>query len=343
MDPAVSEEPRPRPWWRPRWYELAPELVVVGGLTFFVIDEQDAATSAFKSSQAVALMAGGAVAWVALRVVLVGFLPWSALRVAIMGVCAWAVLAVVVLPAYDDETVVEAFPRSLPPAASTPITETSPGTPLPSVTVPSTGPTATVAPGVPAPTVVTTVPQSAVTTTTVPPEPVLLRTGMFMGIDHRAEGTVSIYRAADGHHVVGLESFDIQPGPDYDVYMVPGPDRQDRDGGSRLDDLRDRGSVVRGGRTSRGLGHRVPTRGQRARGPLCGRRRARADRANHAARRGRWAARAEHRPADRPCPGSDPDPVRRRGIPADGAGGCRGMRDGSPRAAIGGMSPTTGW
>ena len=42
----------------------------------------------------------------------------------------------------------------------------------------------------------------------------------------------------DGRHVLGLESFDIQPGPDYDVYVVPGPDRHDRDGGTRLDDLR---------------------------------------------------------------------------------------------------------
>jgi hypothetical protein len=59
-----------------------------------------------------------------------------------------------------------------------------------------------------------------------------------MGIDHRAAGTVSIYRTPDGRHVVGLEAFDIQPGPDYDVYVVPGPDRDDHDGGTRLDDLR---------------------------------------------------------------------------------------------------------
>ena len=59
-----------------------------------------------------------------------------------------------------------------------------------------------------------------------------------MGIDHRAAGTVAIYAAPDGRHVVGLEDFDIQPGPDYDVYVVPGSAREDRDGGVRLDDLR---------------------------------------------------------------------------------------------------------
>jgi hypothetical protein len=31
----------------------------------------------------------------------------------------------------------------------------------------------------------------------------------------------------------------VQPGPDYDVYVVPGADREDRgDGAARLDDLR---------------------------------------------------------------------------------------------------------
>jgi hypothetical protein len=65
-----------------------------------------------------------------------------------------------------------------------------------------------------------------------------VRTGTFTGIDHRATGTVSIYQGSDGRFVVGLEAFDIQPGPNYDVYVVPGTGREDTDGGVRLDDLR---------------------------------------------------------------------------------------------------------
>ena len=37
---------------------------------------------------------------------------------------------------------------------------------------------------------------------------------------------------------VGLEDIDIQPGPDYDLYIVPGEDREDTKGGIRLGDLR---------------------------------------------------------------------------------------------------------
>jgi hypothetical protein len=65
-----------------------------------------------------------------------------------------------------------------------------------------------------------------------------LRTGPLRSIDHDAEGTVSIYRQPDGRYVIGLEDFDVQPGPDYDLYVVPGSDREDRDGGTRVDDLR---------------------------------------------------------------------------------------------------------
>jgi hypothetical protein len=65
-----------------------------------------------------------------------------------------------------------------------------------------------------------------------------VRTAALMGIDHRAAGTVSLYRTSDGRHLVGLEQIDIQPGPDYDVYLVPGADRRSRTGGIRLDDLR---------------------------------------------------------------------------------------------------------
>ena len=91
-------------------------------------------------------------------------------------------------------------------------------------------------------------PLSPTTSPAVPPssppvpaprtEPVVLRSSAIQGIDHRARGTAVVYRQPDGSLLVGLEDIDIQPGPDYDVYVVPGADRDDTDGGVRLDDLR---------------------------------------------------------------------------------------------------------
>ena len=50
------------------WYDLIPEAVLVAGLTFFLVDETNAATSAFNSSRAVTLMVVGAALWLIARV-----------------------------------------------------------------------------------------------------------------------------------------------------------------------------------------------------------------------------------------------------------------------------------
>jgi Electron transfer DM13 len=242
--------------WAPRRAALVPELALLVGLTIFLVDEPDAATSAFKSGRAVVLMAVGAITWVVGRILVARFVRWRVVGTAVFGVAALGVLAVIVLPAYDDDTVVEAFPVVEPltsdaaptvgvvapdaTAVATP-SPPSPSPPSPPPTTPTTSTTPT------APTTPTTVslPEPPNVPEPAQPAPVeddeqpeLLRVAMFQGIDHRASGTVALYRTAEGRHVVGLEQFDIQPGPDYDLYLVPGTDRRARDGGIRLDDLR---------------------------------------------------------------------------------------------------------
>src|SRR5215207_4395900 len=99
-----------RPWWRPGWYEFVPEIALAAGLTWFLIDEPDAATSALKSTRAIGIMAAAAAVWIAGRVVLARFLLWRSARTFLFGLAAIGALAVVVLPAYNDTTVIEAFP-----------------------------------------------------------------------------------------------------------------------------------------------------------------------------------------------------------------------------------------
>ncbi len=254
-----------------RW-EYAPEAVLLVGLTVFLIDQTEAATSAFKSTKALVIMGVAAVGWLAARAVLARLLPFATARAAVFSVAAAVALSAVVLPAYDNETVVEAFPtatataaaptpapalssppRSTPTAASTP--DAAPGQ---AVTSSTSHPTR---PAVPAAAVSMATPPPAApelsTSTTTPPDtaapsaptasperatetdgPERLRSGPIKGIDHRASGTAAIYRAPDGRYVVGLEDIDIQPGPDYDLYLVPGEGREDTTGGVRLGDLR---------------------------------------------------------------------------------------------------------
>jgi hypothetical protein len=197
-----------------RWWELLPEAALALGLGFFLVTEPDAATSAFESPRAIALMAVTAVAWLALRFGLSRLgTGWGVPRTGLLLAGALAILAVVVLPAYDDETVVETLTAVTQPEQSL---------------VPAPEPEPAPAPDAP---VVTT-------TTASPAQPRVVATAPLHGIDHRASGTARVYEQPTGALVVGLEDIDIQPGPDYDVYVVPGTDREDVDDGVRLDDLR---------------------------------------------------------------------------------------------------------
>jgi len=176
-----------------RWYELAPEALLAIGLGAFAVTEPHAAASAFHSSKALLLMVGVVALWVAARAALLTWVSRPALRALPFVLGAFAILKVVVLPAYDDHTVIEMLAAPTPASAANGSTEAAPR---------------------------------------------VIRTAMLSGIDHRANGTVNLYRTGAGKLVVGLENFDIQPGPAYALYLVPGEDRDDPEGGVRLSALR---------------------------------------------------------------------------------------------------------
>jgi len=68
--------------------------------------------------------------------------------------------------------------------------------------------------------------------------PTVLRWGRLSGVDHRASGTALLVRLPDGQLVVRLEDLDVEPGPDYQVHLVPGRGTTRTDGGAWLGGLR---------------------------------------------------------------------------------------------------------
>ena len=52
-------------------------------------------------------------------------------------------------------------------------------------------------------------------------EPTLLLQGSFYGVAHNGSGTASAYQLADGSHILRLENFQVENGPDLYVYLVP--------------------------------------------------------------------------------------------------------------------------
>lgn len=74
-------------------------------------------------------------------------------------------------------------------------------------------------------------------------DPTVLRSGTLSGVDHRASGKALLVRLPDGQLVVRLEDLDVEPGPDYQLHLVPGRGTTRTDGGTWLGGLRaNRGS-----------------------------------------------------------------------------------------------------
>lgn len=217
--PSPTTQARPAPSRARFWaIELIPQYILGAASLFFALTKWNAVRSAMDSLQAVAINTAVLVAWLAFSLVL---MPWlvkrQAIRVAIVSVAAIALAWVLFANAYRDKTVVETL-RGLDAPAAAPAPTT------PAADAPSSGGTATA----PSPT----------TAPPAPTGPVRVRSASLRGIDHRASGTASIIRNPDGRYVVGLENIDIEPGPDYKVYVVPGDTERTGEGAVELDSLR---------------------------------------------------------------------------------------------------------
>jgi hypothetical protein len=196
-----------RPW-------LVRVAIVGVPVTLFGLLRPGPFTATLKSSDALVRIALLVAVLAGISLVVRRYVANPVVRAAIPSVLAVGVLAVVVLPYFRDETVVETLPMSA----------TELGLPV----------TTTIA----VPTSVAAEPTSVATTTTVPAPPARISAGPLRGIDHRAAGAASLYRLSDGTAFVRLEDIDVQNGPDYVLYLVPGTDRRAPGAGVELGALK---------------------------------------------------------------------------------------------------------
>jgi hypothetical protein len=176
------------------------------------------------------------------------FVRRPALRAGLLLIPAAVLAWLVVAPYFRSQRVVEALPTSMAdvagPAAPAPAAAASAPVTAPPATTATTAATATTttAPAAsPTSSTPATTSMPAATSTTpapAPTGPVKLTSGRLRGIDHRASGEAAIYRLAEGGLIVRLEDIDIQNGPDYVLYLVPGADRQRPEGGIDLGRLK---------------------------------------------------------------------------------------------------------
>jgi len=174
--------------------------IIAGPVTLFAVLRPDPFLATVKSPTALVRVGLLLVVLTAVSRLFRRFAPSPTWQAAVPALVAVGALALVVLPYFRDETVFETLPGS---AADLGL-----GVPM---LDPAAREVAASAPD---------------TTTTVPAAPVRVTAGTVRGIDHRATGVASVYRLTEGTTFVRLENIDVQSGPDYFVFLVPGTDRR---------------------------------------------------------------------------------------------------------------------
>jgi hypothetical protein len=194
---------------RSRWRGLAVRLGVAALVVLVVwLVRPSAVESTVRSPLAILKIGGIVVGWLVLSALLGRFVRNGWVRNVALAVPAVILLVLVVLPFFRSKTVNEDLPGLVgapPPAAATPTPGGGAGGP--------SGPSAA-------------------------QQPRRLGAAPLRGINHDASGTAAIYRLADGSLVVRLENFEVEPGPDYHVFLVAGADREEPGDGARLDNLK---------------------------------------------------------------------------------------------------------
>jgi hypothetical protein len=208
--PATDEPARRRRSTRDLVILAVPQVILLGGMALMLVLHPNAVKSGVMSTRAVVVNAALLAIWLLLSfVVLPRLVRNVVVRSALLTLGAIAAVVVLVVPTLRDKMVVERFPE----VAAAPNSAGSADSPAPGATA--------------------TAPPSATTT-----EPVRVATGALRGIDHDASGSASLYRRADGSTVVALEDINIEPGPDYRVYLVPTAGAEAPGNGVDLDALR---------------------------------------------------------------------------------------------------------
>lgn len=174
-----------------------------------VVLEPEILQAPVQNSQTILFTAGGTIAAAIVLLVMLRFKLPVVVRILVL----WVPFAIVswwlISPFFRDDVVAEDFSTSIATQLDEGDEQASPD---PTVASPDASSRDAAGPEAPAP--------------EPPAEPVLLGAGRFVGLaGHSGTGDAGIFQNPDGSYVLRFEDFDIQNGPDLEVYLVPGADQ----------------------------------------------------------------------------------------------------------------------
>lgn len=175
-------------------------VLAAAALMVLVLVEPDILEAPFENARTLVFTFVGTVAAAVALVLMLRHRVHPVLRVLVLVVPFVAVSWWLLSPFFVDDVVDDDFATSIADATPAPDTDPDPGAPAPT---PSTA-------------------------TWAAREATLRGAGRFVGLaGHDGKGDAGIFLMEDGAHVLRLENFDIQNGPDLRLYLVPGAGRTD--------------------------------------------------------------------------------------------------------------------
>jgi len=185
--------------------ELGAAIVAVLVMAGLALAEPDVLEAPFENARTMVFTFGGTAVAAAALVVMLWLRVPPAVRVLVLGVPFVAVSWWLLSPFFIDDVADDEFSTSIAEASA----------------APAPPPASDAADG-------TEGSGSPETTLATPTGPVLRGAGTFVGLaGHSGTGDAGFFEQPDGSHVLRLESFDIDNGPDLRLYVVPGADRTD--------------------------------------------------------------------------------------------------------------------
>ncbi|MEZ5244914.1 MAG: DM13 domain-containing protein [Acidimicrobiales bacterium] len=216
----MNETPSRRTVGRITRLELIVAAAVAAVLLLLVLIEPEILEAPFENGRTILFTVGGTVLAAIAFVAMLRYRVPAIVRLVVLLVPFAIVNWWLISPYFIDDVVDEAFSTSI---AEQLASADEPSADQPAAPATPTNPTPTTPSIEEEPTVDTTPP----TTEAPPPNgPALLGAGSFVGLaGHSGTGDAGIFENPDGSLVLRFENFDIQNGPDLEVYLVPGADQ----------------------------------------------------------------------------------------------------------------------